>query len=72
MNNDRGGAHAFALHEAEEDRSVAGIEPHTAVRGRAAEMRNLVAAVDGEAAIEENRMRHRRIVGPGDLSTSVT
>ena len=27
MNNDRGGAHAFALHEAEQDRSVAGIEP---------------------------------------------
>jgi hypothetical protein len=42
MNNDRGRTHAFALHKAEQDRGVAGIKPDAAVRGRAAEMRNLI------------------------------
>jgi hypothetical protein len=31
MNNDRGRAHPLALNEAEQDRGVAGIEPHAAV-----------------------------------------
>ena len=38
------------------------IEPHAAVRGRSAEPRDFVSAVNGVAAMEENRIRHRRIV----------
>ena len=62
MNHDRGRGHAVTLHQAEQDCSVLRIEPHATVRGRAAEMGDFVAAVDSEAAIKEDRMRHRRIV----------
>lgn len=38
------------------------MQPDAAMRGRAAEPGNLVAAVNGEAAMEEDRVRHRRVV----------
>lgn len=60
--HDRGAAHAFALDQAEQNSGIARIEPHAAMRGRPAQLRNLVGAVDGESAIEEDRMRHRGII----------
>ena len=62
VDHDRRRAHAFAFDNTVKGRGIAGIEPHAAVRGRAAEPRNLVGAVNGEAAVEEDRMRHRRII----------
>src|SRR5262249_12999391 len=62
MNHDRCRTHAFALHEAEQDRGIGGIEPNAAVRGGAAEMRKLVTAVDSETAKKEKRMRRPRII----------
>ena len=56
MHYNRCCAHAFALDEAKQDRGIAGIEPHAAVRRRPAELRDVVGAVDGIAAVEEDRM----------------
>ena len=53
MHYNRRRAHALALDEAELDRGIAGIEPHAAVRRRPAELRDVVGAVDGIAAVEE-------------------
>ena len=43
-------------------RRVVGMQADAAVRGRPAEMRDLVGAVDGVAAVEEDRIGHRRPV----------
>src|SRR5580700_3961672 len=60
--HDRGAAHAFPLDQVEQDGGVVRIEPYATVRGRSAEPRDFVSAVNGVAAMEENRIRHRRIV----------
>src|SRR5437588_7993146 len=38
------------------------MQPDAAMRGGTAEARNLVAPVDGEAVVKEDRIRHRRVV----------
>src|SRR3954452_23825724 len=38
------------------------VQPHATMRGRTAETAEVVGAVDGKAIIEEDRMRHRRVV----------
>src|ERR1700730_15035084 len=60
--HDRGAAHAFAFEQVEQDGGVVRVETHAAVRGRSAQPRDFVSAVNGVAAMEENRIRHRRIV----------
>src|ERR1700733_1783422 len=57
--HDRGAAHAFPFDQVEQDGGVVRIEPHAAVRGRSAQPRNLVSAVNGVPAMEEDRIRHR-------------
>src|SRR5690606_7128498 len=53
---------AGALHDLKQGRGVLRVQPHAAMRGRRAETLNLVTAVDRVAALEEDRMRHRRAV----------
>src|SRR5579863_9876182 len=62
MHHDRGIAAALALDQAEQGGGIARIEPHAAMRDGPAETGNLVGAVDGVAAREKDRVRHRRIV----------
>jgi hypothetical protein len=62
VHHDGGATHSFALHQTEQYRGVAGVEPYAAVRRRAAEARDLVGAMDGKTAVKEDRVRHRRIV----------
>ena len=67
MNHNRGGAHALAFDEVEQDSRMVGIEPDATMRRRSAKPGNLVRAVDRVAAIKEYRVRHRRIViHPGE------
>jgi hypothetical protein len=60
--DDAGVAGAVGFNQPEQDRRIGGMQPDAAMRGRTAEARNLVAAVDREAAVEEDGMRHRRVV----------
>jgi hypothetical protein len=53
---------AVFLHQAEELGGVLGVQPDAAVGRRAAQRLDVGAAVDGVAAVEENRMGHRRHV----------
>src|SRR5579859_2297391 len=46
------------LHQPVKRRGIAGMQPDAAVRGRRTQAPDLVAAVDGVAAVEEDRMRH--------------
>src|SRR5436305_11705049 len=55
-------AAAVALDQRIQRRGMMWMQPHAAVRGGAAEPRQLIGAVNGKAVIEEDRMRHRRIV----------
>ena len=57
-----GDGRAFPLHHLEQFRRIAGRKPYAAMRSRAAERAGRVGAVDGVAAAEEDRMRHRRVV----------
>jgi len=50
---------AAALDQSIQRRRVRGMQPHATMRRRTAEAGNVVGAVDGEAVVEENRMRHR-------------
>ena len=59
--HDLGVAHML-LHQPEQNGGVLRMQADAAMRGRAAEMRDLVAAVDGVAAVEEDRIGHRRPV----------
>ena len=62
LHHDRGVLHAFAADDAEQHGGVAGMQAYAAVRRRPAKLGNVVAAVDGKTAVEEDRVRHRRIV----------
>src|SRR5262245_21209380 len=53
---------AVALDQRVERRCVRGMQPHAAMRGWAAETAYVRRAVYCEAVIEEDRVRHRRIV----------
>src|SRR5450759_63134 len=53
--HDAGVVHPL-LHQREQQRGVLRMQADAAMRGRPAEMRDLVAAMDGVAAIEEDRI----------------
>src|SRR5260221_4877071 len=55
-------ARSVALDQSEQCRRMRGMQPDAAVRGGSAEPREVVGAVNGEAVIEEDRVRHRRVV----------
>src|SRR4051794_40471034 len=60
--DDRRVAVAVLADQREQRRRIAGIEPDTAMRCRAAEAADLIGSVDGVASAEEDCVRHRRIV----------
>src|SRR4029077_17001178 len=60
--HDRGVVHAYPADDAEQHSRGARMQAHAAVRRRPAELGDVVAAVDGETAVEEDRVRHRRVV----------
>src|ERR1700749_1440580 len=62
LHHDSGVLHAFAADDAEQHGGVAGMQAYAAVRRRPAKLGGVVAAVDGKTAVEEDRVRHRRIV----------
>jgi hypothetical protein len=53
-------ARSVALDQCEQRRPVRRMQPDAAVRGRVAEPRELIGAVNGEAIIEEDRMASTR------------
>src|SRR5580698_288685 len=55
-------ARAVALDQSEQGCRMRGVQPDAAVRGGTAEPGDIVGAMNGEAVIEENRVRHRRVV----------
>src|SRR5581483_8973463 len=61
-NGDAGILHALALHQREQHRRVRRMQADAAMRGDAAQLGDLGGAVDRIALVEENRMRHRRVV----------
>ena len=61
-NDDTGVACAMLPHDAKQGRGIGGVKPDAAMRGGAAKPGNLVAAMDRIAALEEDRVRHRRII----------
>ena len=62
MHHDRRRAHAFPLDQAKQSSGVRGLQPHAAMRHRTAEPRGLVGTVNGDAAAEKDRVRHRRVM----------
>ena len=60
--DDRRGVRALLFHDRKESRGVLGMESDAAVRSRPAETADLVAAMYGVAAVEEDRVWHGRIV----------
>ena len=62
LHHDGGAAHAFALNDAVQHGGIRRVQSYAAVRGRPAKPCDLVAAVNGKPAVEEDRVRHRRIV----------
>ena len=60
--HDGGCRHPLLLHKRIEGRGIVGMQPDAAVGGRAAKLVDLITAMDRKAAMEEDRMRHRRIV----------
>ena len=59
MHHDRGGAHVFLLHQPEQHGGVVWHEPHAAVGNRPAQIRGFMGPMDGNTAVEEDRVRHR-------------
>ena len=65
LDRNPGVAEAFLLHQREQDGCVRRMQPDAAFRGPPAELRDMGGAVDGEIAVVENRIRHRRVVVDG-------
>src|SRR3984893_19446290 len=62
VDRNSGVAQALLLHQGEQDGGVGGMEPDAATRRRSAELGDVRRAVDGEIAVVEDRIWHRRIV----------
>src|SRR5262245_29899384 len=60
--DDPGVAQAVFLRQAEEDRRVFRMQTDAAMRGRPAEALDFISGMHRIAAVEEDRVRHRRIV----------
>src|SRR5215831_9283708 len=65
MDRDSGVAQTLLLHQGEQDGGVGGMQPDAAARRRSAEPRDMRRAVDGEIAVVEDRIWHRRVVVEG-------
>jgi hypothetical protein len=59
---DAGAAATVALDQRVESGSIGGVQPDAAMGCRSAEPAHILGAVNGVAAIEEHRIRHRRVL----------
>src|SRR4051794_38652190 len=62
LDMDRGIFPAIALHQRIKDGRIGGMEAHAAMGGGAAQRTDVCGAVNGNSAVEEDRIGHRRIV----------